>query len=203
MGTILDESSGKLNIAPLTVDQYEAMIAQGILPEGSPFELLDGLIVQKDRAERGMSPMTVGTKHQQAIKKILRRLRGVENLGCHLAGPGPIRIPPGNEPDPDIAVVRGDPDDYADHHPGPEAIPCVIEVADSSLRIDRTSKARIYATAGVPQYLLVNLVDEQVEVHDRPRDGEYKGKRIARRATLVKVSVGAKSIGVAARDLLP
>lgn len=204
MGTsILDESSGRVGIAPLSIEQYEAMIAQGILPEGAPIELLDGLLVQKDRAARGKSQMTVGPKHQQVINKILRRLRGVEDHGCYLAGPGPIRIPPGSEPEPDVAIVEGEPDDYADRHPGAESVRCVIEVSDSSLQRDRASKARIYATAGIAQYVIANLVNVQIEIYDRPRDGQYSRRRVAKGRTLVAISTGSRSVRVPARDLLP
>ena len=73
-----------------------------------------------------------------------------------------------NAPEPDIAVVRGTEEDYADHHPGPADLALVIEVADSSVSTDRSTKQRLYATSGVTQYWLVNLQESQVEVYEQP-----------------------------------
>ena len=80
-----------------------------------------------------------------------------------------------NAPEPDIAVVRGTEEDYADHHPGPADLVLVIEVADSSVGTDRSTKQRLYATAGVTQYWLVNLPKSQVEVYEQPdsQSGKY------------------------------
>lgn len=55
-------------IARLTVDQYHRMIDSGILREGEPIELLDGVLVYKDRSDRGEDPMTVGKRHALAVQ---------------------------------------------------------------------------------------------------------------------------------------
>jgi Uma2 family endonuclease len=44
----------------------------------------------------------------------------------------------------------------------------VIEVAYTSLVIDRTDKGRIYASAGIPIYWIVNIQDRQIEVYSSP-----------------------------------
>ena len=36
----------------ISVEQYHQMIRLGILPEGAPVELIDGLLVWKDRSAR-------------------------------------------------------------------------------------------------------------------------------------------------------
>jgi len=43
-----------------------------------------------------------------------------------------------------------------------------VEVADSSLLLDRHHKGSAYARAGLPEYWIVNLVDHRVEVYRRP-----------------------------------
>ena len=45
----------------------------------------------------------------------------------------------------------------------------VVEVADSSLRLDRRFKAALYAQAGLREYWIVNLVDHTLEVHRDPQ----------------------------------
>ncbi len=64
--------------------------------------------------------------------------------------------------------MLGAPADYADRHPGAADVPCVIEIADSSLQTDRTIKLRIYARAGIPLYAIVNLADRVIEVYTQP-----------------------------------
>jgi Uma2 family endonuclease len=88
----------------------------------------------------------------------------------------PLALTDDSEPEPDIAVVP--PGDYGEAHPGAALL--VIEVADSSLRKDRHIKAPLYASAGVPEYWLVNLVDGVVEVHEEPAEGTYR--RVTRHA---------------------
>jgi Uma2 family endonuclease len=110
-----------------------------------------------------------------------------------------------SQPEPDLAVARGQARDYLDRHPGPADVPLVIEVADSSLARDRGLKARVYARAGIPNYWIVNLVDRHVEVYSEPTDQatyariETIGPDGAIRLVIDDAEVGP----IAARDLLP
>ena len=73
-----------------------------------------------------------------------------------------------SEPEPDVAVARGDETTYDTRHPGPGDLGLVVEVAYSSLTLDRVHLARIYARAGIVEYWIVNLIDRQVEVYTQP-----------------------------------
>ena len=55
-----------------SVEQYDRMIDAGILPEGAPIELLDGMLVLKDRSKAGDDIMTVGGEHVWAVKVVAR-----------------------------------------------------------------------------------------------------------------------------------
>jgi hypothetical protein len=79
--------------------------------------------------------------------------------------------------------------DYPDRHPDPRDVSCIIEVADSSLQIDRTVKLEIYARAGIPWYLNVNLVDRAIEVYGDPnrRTGRYRERSTVARAGRVRI----------------
>ena len=57
---------------PWTVEQYHHLIDIGILPEGEPYELLDGQLVRKDRSATGADPMTVSTEHAWVVRKLTR-----------------------------------------------------------------------------------------------------------------------------------
>lgn len=203
--SILEETGERLQVARLTVDQYERMIDTGILPSGAPIELLDGLLVLKDRSAVGEEPMTIGARHPIVVDKIGLLVPAVLRLGSFIRFQGPIRIPELNEPEPDAMIVRGKPGDRK-RHPGPDDVSSIIEVADSSLLRDRTSKLRVYASAGVGQYVIVNLVKQQVEVYESPsrKEGRYLEETIRKREQVFLLAVGArKRLKVRARDLLP
>jgi Uma2 family endonuclease len=159
-------------VVPLTIEQYHRMLEAGILEDGDPIELLDGFLVRKDRSGRGGSPVTVHPMHRVVVTRLGDLGSELERHGAHLQTQQPISLPPSQEPEPDGAIVRGRTEDYADRHPGPGDVLCVIEVADSSLRRDRTTKQRIYAAAGIPQYVIVNLQDQVIEVYEAPRPAE-------------------------------
>jgi Uma2 family endonuclease len=63
-------------------------------------------------------------------------------------------------------VVSGDIDEYRLAHPARPVL--AVEVAVSSLALDRSHKASLYARAGVADYWIVNLVDRVLEVHRDP-----------------------------------
>jgi Uma2 family endonuclease len=50
----------------------------------------------------------------------------------------------------------------------------LIEVSDSSLRYDRSIKLALYAEAGIPEYWIVNCVDESIEIHRSPEAERYR-----------------------------
>lgn len=159
---------------PLTVRQYHKMIEQGILPEGEPYELLDGQIVRKNRAAAGEDPMTVGHGHTWVVEELAELNARLRKLGCHIRIQQPISLPPRDEPEPDGAIVSGARDDYRGKHPGAEDVLCVIEVADASLKHDRTVKLRTYADAGIAQYVILNLRDRAAEVYSQPMSGRHR-----------------------------
>lgn len=94
-----------------------------------------------------------------------------EEIGCHVQTQLPTSLSDINEPEPDVAITRGNIDDFATRHPGPADILYAFEVADSSLGRDRTTKQRPYATVGIPGYWIVNIRDNQVEIFEHPDSG--------------------------------
>ena len=168
-------------LVPITVDQFHLMIRNGILLDGDPIELIDGLMVRKDRSARGESLMRHNPRQALLVSRLQRCLTlPSASAGWYLRIQLPVTLNDISAPEPDIAVVRGTEENYADRHPGPADLPLVIEVADSSLGTDRSTKQRLYATAGVPQYWLVNLPESQVEVYEQPDSttGKYAHQTI-------------------------
>ena len=89
--------------------------------------------------------------------------------------------------------------DYTKAHPDRALL--VIEVADTSLQKDRGVKAALYATAGVPEFWLVNLTETIVEVHRRPSTGRYGDiQRIDALGTLIPEAF--PTVRIAAHEIL-
>jgi Uma2 family endonuclease len=193
-------------VLPLTVEQYHRMIALGILREGEPTELIDGVLVRKDRSDRGGNPLAHGPRHSLTLKRLERLLRPVEACGCHLHLQLPVTLAGIQEPEPDLAVVRGSPEDYQGRHPGPQDLVAVIEVADSTLDYDRTTKQRLYAAAGISPYWIINLPEGQIEVYDQPlpQEGRYAVRTAYQPGQTVPLRIAAAPpVEVAVAQVLP
>jgi Uma2 family endonuclease len=204
MTTILQEAAaGRATILPWTVEQYQRAIQTGFLPENTSVELIDGFIVQKDRAKFGEDPMTIGDRHRIAVLRLTQAAAAFERFGCFLQTQQPIALPPINEPEPDGAVVRGEIDDYMEHPPAAKDVLSVIEVADSSLSIDLGPKLAAYATAGLRQYIVADLVNDRVLVHEQPEGTSYSKVTALGRDDTVEISTGTGTVPMAAARLLP
>jgi Uma2 family endonuclease len=168
---------GSFDLLPLTVTQYHRMLETGILEEGAPIELLDGFLVLKDRGDA----MTVNPLHALIVNRLMRISAELEERGAHLRLQCPITLPPDQEPEPDAVIVRGGLEAFLEEHPTAKDVCCAVEIADTSLERDRTTKQRIYAAAGIPQYVLANLKQRQVEIYQEPEPeaGRYRQIRIA------------------------
>lgn len=148
------------------VEQYHAMIRSGILTDDDPVELLEGWLVFK---------MPKNPPHRAATRLIREALESIIPAGWYVDSQEPITLAD-SEPEPDVAVIRGDTRQYLDRHPGPGEVGLVIEVSDTTLQRGkrshalgyRTSKKRAYARAGIPTYWIVNLPEKHIEAYSQP-----------------------------------
>lgn len=195
-----------VRLAPLDVEQYHRMIGGGILPEGAPIELLDGALVYKDRSAVGGEPMTVGPSHALVVKRLQKMAPRLNPFECHMYCQAPITLSPRHEPEPDGVIARGSAEDYGDRHPGPGDVLAVFEAAESSLAADRTVKLRIYADAGIPQYVLIDIPDRQVELYTEPvvREGRYARKTVLTSVQTLRLHLDAdRTLEIAVAEVLP
>src|SRR6266478_9297232 len=140
-----------------TRPEYERLIEVGVFRPGEPVELLGGeLIVSEPQ----------GSAHYTAIGLVEDALRAALGPGWLVRSQGPIELDDESEPEPNIAVMRGDRRSYSHRHPSRPAL--VLEVAESSLVFDREHKGSLYARARLDDYWIVNLVDRVVEICRRP-----------------------------------
>lgn len=186
-------------VMPLSVAQYHEMIARGILDADSPVELLEGFLINK---------MPKKPPHRIATRLLRLRLDSLfADHGCYVEVQAPITLPD-SEPEPDLTVVRGDTRYFFDRHPGTADIPIVIEVADATLARDRRMKKRIYVRAGIPEYWIINLVAQQVEVYSSPSETSgvwtYQTQQNYQRGESIPVVLEGTAIGqVAVNEILP
>jgi Uma2 family endonuclease len=153
----------KTRVRRFTRTEYERMAAQGILRPDERVELLDGEIVV-------VSPQ--GSRHATVLRLVAKALEKAFGKGHDVRTQVPLVLGTRSEPEPDVAVVVGSPDDYLDEHPRTAVL--VVEVSDTTLALDRGKKLAIYARAGIQEYWIVNLVDRVLEVHRKPRSSSGK-----------------------------
>jgi Uma2 family endonuclease len=153
------------------VDDYHRMARAGILSEDDRVELIDGEIV-------AMTP--IGPRHNASVDRAVRALVTAMGDQAIVRVQGSVRLDRFREPQPDLVLLRPQPDFYASRLPGPSDILLIIEMAESSLDYDRDVKARIYAQSGVPEYWLVDLDDRSVSCYTEPRGGAYQKLRHGR-----------------------
>jgi Uma2 family endonuclease len=109
-----------------------------------------------------------------------------------------------DEPEPDVAIVRGSDLDYEHRIPTVSDVALLVEVSGSTLIQDRAKQCTAYATGGIPVYWIVNLVDRQVEVHSRPTKTGYKLRKDYLPGQQVPLTIdGRKLPPIAVDDLLP
>jgi len=137
--------------------EYERLVDNGIFVPGERIELIDGLLVVAE-------PQS--SSHFTAVSLAQRALARAFGEGWHVRAQGPIALDDTSEPEPDVAVVRGELRDYVHAHPEDPVL--VVEVSLTSLEFDRVHKSSLYARAGRPEYWIVNLVDRVVEVRRTP-----------------------------------
>ena len=164
-----------LHLASLTVDQYQQMIRDGILSDADPMELIQGALVYKDRRDELGSIMTYGPRHLRALNKLMAVLsQWVAGKSVFLQVQGPTILGESSEPKPDCCLVRGEPDDFSESVPHAADVVAVFEVAYSSLLSDRRTKQRLYASEGIPIYVIVNLQDSVIELLSQPSIDEQR-----------------------------
>jgi Uma2 family endonuclease len=169
----------------------------GILTGNPRIELLEGFLVEKEQ---------INPPHAVCIRRVTRLLETKLPQGWCLRPQMDITLPH-SQPQPDATIAAGSDDDYAEHHPGPNDIPLVVEVAESTLEDDRTTKLRMYAAARIPVYWIVNLPEHQIEVHTQPRSGKnptYRQRQVIAPPESISVTIGTTIIGpIPVADLLP
>src|SRR5262245_59956856 len=178
--------------------EYRTLTELGIFRSGEPVELIDGeLLVAEPQ----------GARHYTAVMKTARALEVAIGSGWVVRMQGPIGLDPESEPEPDVAVVPGQVDDYRGAHPSRPAL--TVEVSESSLEADRSIKGSLYARAGLRDYWVLNLNDGVLEVYREPvadapaAYGWRYGRPVVLRPPAVTHPLAMPDAAVPVADLLP
>ena len=147
------------------MDPASEKIIAKIKEEGGRYEIINGKLIVK----RGETPANGFSRHLLAAW--LSELFG----GMCVAHHGDIDLsqPRVNEPEASILVVNQPYTSLGVRHPGPSDVVLVVEVSDKTLDFDRTTKAVLYARAGITEYWILDIAGRQVLVHRLPQAGGY------------------------------
>lgn len=175
----------------LSVEQYHRMIDLGVLGPEDRVELIEGELISR---------MSKSPPHSAAMTRLQRRLSPLVPGGHVVRWQDPVTLN-ASEPEPDAAIVRASPDDYATRHPSASEILLLVEVADTSLEVDLGLKLGVYARAGVPHYWVLNLRDRRLEVFASPSAAGYASHVVV--DATGTVAVPGTSVVLAVSDVLP
>jgi Uma2 family endonuclease len=153
-------------LAKWTLDDYHSMIAAGILQDRQ-VEFLAGEI--HDMPPEG----PLHTFYGGSLADFFRQNIGNRAL---VREAHPITLA-NSEPEPDIAIVRGEWANYRLRHPTAEEIFLVVEISESTLVKDLDRKKAIYAAAGIVEYWVLNLPKLQLIVFRHPQGQDYLSRQ--------------------------
>jgi Uma2 family endonuclease len=104
--------------------------------------------------------------HSGVLSMVNTWARGVFAAGHSVRVQMPLEIGGDTEPNPDLAVVVGSDRDFVVVNPTTAVL--IVEVSDSTLFTDVTTKAEKYATAGVQDYWVIDLEHRELVVFRDP-----------------------------------
>jgi Uma2 family endonuclease len=177
--------------------EYERLVERGMF-EGEHLELLDGLLVVREPQ---------GSRHSAAVAALSEVLKRAFGVGFHVRPQLPVALDDSSEPAPDIVVVPGRPWGYLHGHPTTPLL--LVEIAETSLSLDRRHKSALYARAGLADYWIVNLPGGILEVYREPAPTvsadpgwAYRSVQVLTRGASV-APLAAPEARIAVADLLP
>ncbi len=171
--------------------EYDRAVEAGAFEPDAKLELIDG----------DLNALTLeGVSHTTGMNLTADRLRRVFDSGFHVRVQNPLAVDDYSEPEPDVAVVRGAIRDYDRGHPTSAVL--VVEVSNESLPYDRTLKQRLYARCGIPEYWILAIPENRLEVYRDPVGDSYRS--VTNHAAGDKVApLAGPDARIAVDDLLP
>ena len=155
-----------------SVDDYHKLSEFGLLAPEERTELISGQILLM---------AAKGTPHVVALQLLALQLdKFLRDRPYFVRTQDPIQLDNSSEPEPDLVVANGDILTYVDHHPYPNDIQIVVEIADTTLQKDCEVKDKLYAKANIAEYWVVDLRNRQFHVFQQPTQSGYNSHLILR-----------------------
>lgn len=180
----------------ITLEEYERMVDAGVFGPETQIELFRGEIVDMPSPD---------PPHEDCVMYLHHFLyRALGNQALVWPQGNSIRLPSTNSrPQPDLTLLRWRDDMYRGRgkRPSAEDVILLIEVSESTLRYDRGGKLALYAEAGIPEYWVVNIKADVIEVYADPSEGKYQTIRVAHRGDILQLP-GGLDVGIAVSDVL-
>lgn len=186
-------SDHSVKLRRISVAEYDQMIGSGVFDENDPIELINGVIIEK---------MPKGTRHSSANDRVTRIFYKTFGDDVIIRNQNPIWLDDFSEPEPDIVLAAPRKDEYENSHPTPREIYLILEVSDSTLGYDRTTKGEAYARAGIRQYLVLNIQEGTLEDYREPSAGGFQSKQTLRAGKTFNL-VAFPEISFNVTDFLP
>jgi Uma2 family endonuclease len=146
------------------LNEWRRLGEAGIFAPESHVQLIEGEILH-------MSP--IGSNHAGHTRRLNKLFTLLTADKALVSIQNPIQLGDLSEPEPDLVLLRPENNFYSSHHPKAEDVLLLIEVSDSTLNFDLNRKMRLYAAYNIPEYWVVNLLDNCLEIFRQPQDGDY------------------------------
>ncbi|MEM9671148.1 MAG: Uma2 family endonuclease [Cyclobacteriaceae bacterium] len=175
-----------------TVDEVYKMYEHGILPPDERLELIDGQLYR-------MSPKN--PPHVIVLRKLMSFFNSHLSEESYLVDKEvPLDISKKTVPEPDLIVARQRPALWEDEHIKVSDVELLIEVADSSLQFDLSTKKDLYESVGVPIYWVINLPKQQIHMFSHWRNGRYTVSTIYKEGEIL---IEPLNLSISFADIFP
>jgi Uma2 family endonuclease len=153
----------------ISVDRYQKMVAAGVLTERDRIELIHGEMINR---------APIGAKHAALTARLTKFFVTAVGDAAIVSPGGPVNLGEFSEPQPDLLLLRPRTDYYAGKIPEASDVLLLIEISDSTLAFDQSTKRALYAGHGVAEYWIIDVEGKRIQVHREPSDnGSYAQTR--------------------------
>jgi Uma2 family endonuclease len=151
----------------ITVDRYQKMVATGVFTSYDRIELIEGEMLN-------MAP--IGPKHATVADRLARLFMLAVHDAAIVSCGRPLNLGDFSNPQPDVMVLKSRSDDYSVAHPDAADVLLLIEVSDTTLNFDQSTKLSLYARYGVIEYWVVDVEGKRIVVYREPAANGYVSK---------------------------
>lgn len=147
-----------------SVHDIDVMSEAGLFQPEAKLELIDGVIYIMP------SP---SSEHSGKVNYLSKRCEQVYGDACIVSTQNPVFFSEFDFVLPDIALLELRDDYYEEKHPTGQDVFLIIEVSKTSLEYDKDTKLKLYASQGIREIWIINVLDNVVEVYRQPSGESY------------------------------